>query len=58
MFVILVFVESKEIAIVPATWLNEEDECAWPGASKEVKMLFSLIRKENRPGHNWKKFKV
>ena len=59
MFAIVEFTDSKEVAVVPVTWLNEEEYyCAWPRTSKEIKALSSLIRKEVCPGQSWKNFQV
>jgi hypothetical protein len=58
MFCVTEFVDDESVAIVPATWLDEDGKsCLWPPV-RHVSAADNLARKKCLPGKTWKVYSV
>jgi len=51
MFYIVEFLETQEVEVVPALWV-EEDVCQWPAQYRRDELV-KAIRNEEQPGNTW-----
>ncbi len=51
MFYIVEFLETQEVEVVPALWV-EKEICQWPAQYRRDKLV-KAIRSEEQPGHTW-----
>ena len=60
LYMIVEFLKSQQLAVVPSHWLNpEEDEWFWPSSgSKEFKRVSTLIKNLAYKQNNWNVFKI
>ncbi|XP_024116108.1 uncharacterized protein LOC112137831 [Oryzias melastigma] len=56
MYYIVEFIESREVEVVPALWVNN-DVCQWPDHHRSTELKKSIKNKE-QPGPSWDAFSV
>ena len=54
-YLVVIFLETDEISVIPHNWLISRDECVWP-ASQEVAK--NAVRKRITPGEDWIIYKI
>ena len=55
-YIVVLFKESNEVAVVPNLWLKGKDKCVWPNYSNQIKTNNAVIHRQ-QPG-NWDVFSI
>ena len=56
MYLLIEFIKSKDVNIVPAEWYSD-GETFWPSYTKDERVNAAISNRES-PGEDWKKFDV
>ena len=56
-YLVVIFVNTDEVAVIPHNWLLNSGECMWPRYQTQMKTNKAVIKK-TQPDDTWKAYKM
>ena len=56
-YLVVIFVNTDEVAVIPHNWLLSSGECMWPRYQTQMKTNKAVINK-TQPDDTWKAYKI
>lgn len=57
MYLVVEFVQDRELAVIPDDWLDGPGHARWPPYKSTSRIMSAVVQRE-RPGDAWKSFPV
>lgn len=56
-FLLVEFLETKDVAVIPSSWLVRKDKALWPPYQSSIR-LNNAVRNSDSPSTEWTKYSV